>query len=66
MYVSGFEERGNFMQNAKFWHFSSHHHFKGVRAFDFILDLWAHQAFCFTNPTFETVDSLSEVVAIKP
>ena len=27
----------------------------------------AHQAFCFTNPTFEAVDSfLSEVVAVKP
>jgi len=35
-----------------------------VRVSDF--SLWAHQAFCFTNPTFEAVDSiLSEVVAIK-
>ena len=45
-------------KNAKFWHFSSYHHFKAVRASDFILGLGAHQAFCFTNPTFEAVDSL--------
>jgi len=64
--VSGFEKRGNFAQNAKFWHFSSYHHFKPVRASDFILGLGAHPAFCFTNPTFEAVDSLlSEVVADK-
>jgi len=32
----------------------------------YIPDLWAHQAFCFTNPTFEAVDSLlPEVMAIK-
>jgi len=62
--VSGFEKRGNFAQNAKFWHFSSYHRFKAVRASDFILGLEAHQAFCFTNPTFEAVDSLlSEAVA---
>ena len=42
--VSGFEKRGNFVQNAKFWHFSSYHHFKAVRASDFILGLGAHQA----------------------
>ena len=47
IYVSGFEKRGNFAQNAKFWHFSSYHHFKAVRASDFILGLEAHQAFCF-------------------
>ena len=65
-YVSGFEKRGNFVQNAKFWHFSSYHHFKAVRASDFILGLEAHQAFCFTNPMFEAVDSLlSEAVAVK-
>jgi len=65
--VSRFEKRGNFAQNAKFWLFSSYHHFKAVRAPDFILGLEAHQAFCFTNPTFEAVDSLlSEVVAVKP
>ena len=65
-YVSGFEKRGNFAQNAKFWHFPSYYHFKAVRASDFILGLGTHQAFCFTNPTFEAVDSLlSEVVAIK-
>jgi len=59
--VSGFEKR------AKFWHFSSYHHFKAVRASDFILGLEAYQAFCFTNPTFEAVDSLlSEAVAVKP
>jgi len=64
--ASGFEERGNFAQNAKFWHFSSYHQFKAVRASDFILGLGAHQAFCFTNPTFEAVDSLlSEVVVVK-
>jgi len=51
----------------KFWHFSSYHHFKAVRASDLILGLWAHQAFCFTNPMFEAADSLlSELVAIKP
>jgi len=66
-YVSGFEKRGNFVQNAKFWHFSSYHHFKAVRASDFILGLWPHQAFYLTNPMFEAVDSLlSEVVAAKP
>ena len=66
-YVIGFEKRGNFAQNAKFWHFSSYHHFKAVRASDFLLGLWADQTFCFTYPTFEAVDSLlSEVVAIKP
>jgi len=44
--------------------FNCYHHFKEARASDFILGLWAHQAFCFTNPTFEAVDSLlSEVVA---
>ena len=65
--MSGFEKRGNFAQNTKFWHFSSNHHFKAVRASDFILGLLAHQAFYFTNPMFEAVHSLlSEVVAIKP
>jgi len=55
------------MQNTKYWHFSSYHHFKTVRVSDFILGLWAHQAFYFTNPRFEAVDSLlSEVVVIKP
>ena len=67
LYVSGFEKRGNFAQNAKFWHFSSYHHFKAVRASDFILGLEAHQAFCSTNPTFEAVYSLlSQAVAVKP
>ena len=34
---------------------------------NFILGLWAHRAFCFTNPTFEAVDGLlSEVVVVKP
>jgi len=66
-YVSGFEKRGNFAHNAKFWHFSSYHHFKAVRASDFILGLGGHQALCFTNPMFEAVDSLlSEVVTVKP
>jgi len=65
--VSRFEKGDNFVQNAEFWHFSSYHHFKAVRASDFIPGLWAHQAFCFTNPMFEAVDSLlSEVVAVKP
>jgi len=65
--VSGFEKRDNFAQNAKFLHFSSYHHFKAVRASDFILGLGAYQAFCFTNSTFEAVDSLlSEVMAVKP
>jgi len=60
-------ERGNFVQNAKFWPFLSYHYFKEARASDFILGLWAHQAFCFTNPMFEAVYSLlSEVVADKP
>ena len=60
-------ERGNFVQNTKFWPFLSYHHFKAARASEFILSLGAHQAFCFTNPMFEAVDSLlSEVVAIKP
>ena len=51
-YVSRFQKRGNFnfAQNAKFWHFSSYHHFKAVRVCDVIFDLWAHQAFCFTIP----------------
>jgi len=62
--VCGFEKGGNFKQNAKFWHFSRYHHFKAVRASNFILGLWAHQAFCFV---FEGVDSfLSEVVTVKP
>jgi len=57
-YVSGSEK------GAIFWHFSSTHHFKAVRA---SLGLWAHQAFCFTNPTFQAVYSLlSDMVAIKP
>jgi len=64
--VRGFEKRGNFAQNAKFWHYLGFYHFKAVRASDFILGSWAHQAFCFINPTFEVVDSLlSEVVAVK-
>jgi len=65
--VSGFEKMGNFAQNAKFWYFSSYNPLNAMRASDFILGLRAHQAFCFTNPTFEAVGSLlSEVVAIKP
>ena len=36
-----FEKRGNIAQNAKFWHFSSYHHFKAVRVSDFILHPWA-------------------------
>jgi len=65
--VSRFEKWGNFAQNTKLWYFSSYHQLKAVRASDFILGLWAHQAFCFTNPTFEAVDSLlSEVVVVKP
>jgi len=65
--MSGFEKRDNFVQNAKFWYFSSYHHLKAVMASDYILGLGAHQAFCFTNPTFEAVDNLlSEVVAVKP
>jgi len=64
--MSGFEKRANFAQNAKYWHFQAIHHFKAVRACDCILGLWVHQAFCFTNPMFEAVDSLlSEVVADK-
>jgi len=35
--VSRFEKGDNFVQNAEFWHFSSCHHFKAVRASDFIL-----------------------------
>jgi len=63
--VSGFEKRGNFAQNVKFWHFSSYHHPNAVRASDFILGSCAHQAFCFANPMFEAVDSVpSEVVAV--
>lgn len=27
-----------------------HHHFKAVKASEFILGLWAHQAFYFMNP----------------
>jgi len=53
----------------KFWHFSSYHHSKAWRASDFIPGLWAHWAFCFTNPTFEAVGTcsfLSEAVAVKP
>ena len=57
-------ERGNFVQTPNFGTF---HHFKAVKASDFLLGLWAHQAFCFTNPTFEAVYSLlSDMVAIKP
>jgi len=48
--VSGSEKRGNFTQ---FFAVSSYHHFKAVRASGYILGLWAHQAFCFTNPMFE-------------
>ena len=59
-------EKGQLRSNAKFWHYSSYHHFKAVRVSDFILGLWAHQAFCFTNPMFKAVDSLlSEVAAVK-
>jgi len=66
-YVSGYEKSGDVAHKAKFWHFSSYHHFKTVRDYDFILGLGAHQDFCFTNLTFEAVDSLlSEVVAVKP
>ena len=65
--MSRFEKWGNLAQNGKLWHFSSYYHFKAVRAFDFILGLCTHQAFCFINPMFEAVDSLlSEAVAIKP
>ena len=65
--VIGSEEGGNFAQNAKYWAFASYHHSKAVRDSDFIPGLWAHQPLCFTNPTFEAIDSLlPEVVAIKP
>jgi len=54
-------------QNAKIWHLPSYHHFKAVRVSDLILGLWAHQAFCFTIPTFEAIDILlSEVGIVKP
>ena len=35
-YVSRFQKMGNFnfALNAKFWHFSSYHHFKAVSAYD--------------------------------
>ena len=36
LYVSRFEKRGNFAQNAKFWHFSNYHYFKVVRASDLV------------------------------
>jgi len=36
-YCTLLKKRGNFAQNAKFWHFSSYHHFKALRASDFIL-----------------------------
>ena len=37
--VTGSEKRGNFVQNAKFGHFSSCHHSKVPRAIGFILGL---------------------------
>jgi len=64
-YVSGSEKWGKIAQNAKFHHFSSYHHFKAVRTSDFILGLWVHQAFCFTDPMFEAVDSLLSEVRYK-
>ena len=35
--VSGFEKRAHFAQNANFWHFSSCHHAKTIRALGFWL-----------------------------
>jgi len=69
IYVSGFEKRGDLNSLCKvpslaLFKLSP---FQSKRASDFILGLWAHQAFCFTNPIFEAVAShLSEVVAVKP
>ena len=53
VYVSEFEKRGNFAQNAIFCHFSTYHHFKPVRALGFRLGLLAVWAFYFTDPTLE-------------
>jgi len=56
-----------FRAQRQIWHTSSYHHFKAVKASGFIPGVWAHQAFCFTNPTFEAVDSLlSEIVTVEP
>jgi len=64
VHISNIQNVSGFSQNTKF---SSYNHFKAVRTSDFILGLWAHQAFYFTDPPFEAVDSLlSEVVDVKP
>ena len=57
-YVSEFEKRGNFAQNAIFCHFSAYHHFKPVRALGFRLGLQAVWTFYFTDPTLEARASL--------
>ena len=45
IYVTGSEKRGNFSQNANFYHFLNCHHAKAFRALDFPLALQTLQAF---------------------
>ena len=51
--VSEFEKRDNFAQNAMFYHFSTYHHFKAVRALGFRLGLLAVWTFYSTVPSGE-------------
>ena len=58
IFVTGFEKRGHFAQNAIFCHFSTYHHCKAVRTLGFRLGLLAVWTFYFTNPTLEPRASL--------
>ena len=52
-YVTGYEKRGNFVQNANFYHFSNCHRTKAFRALGLPLALHTLWAFYFTDPTLK-------------
>ena len=53
LYVTGFEKRGHFAQNAIFCHFLTCHHFKVVEAPGFRFGVLVVRAFYFTDPMLE-------------
>ena len=63
-YVTGYEKRDHFTQNAFVCHFSNCHHSKVSRALGFWLGLLAVCAFYFTDPTLvATASLLSQAVS---
>ena len=53
VFMTGFEKREHFAQNAIFCHLSTCHHFTAVRVLGFRLILLAVWTFYFTDPTLE-------------